>query len=152
MTYDECTIDKMRYVIVLKNGADPNFVRDMIYKNTKMEQTMRINLETLYGFNPLRMSYKSYLLSFIDFRKATKFRVYANKLQDVQTKLHERDAYIKVLESGEIDKIIGMIRKQKTTDDYILIDYLVNNLSALTNYIFNFIWINMHYNCFWSIF
>ena len=126
--YDECTIDKMRYVIVLKNGADPNFVRDMIYKNTKMEQTMRINMETLYGFNPLRMSYKSYLLSFIDFRKSTKFRVYANKLQDVQTKLHERDAYIKVLESGEIDKIIGMIRKQKTTDDGILIDYLVKKL------------------------
>ena len=126
--YDECTIDKMRYVIVLKNGADPNFVRDMIYKNTKMEQTMRINMETLYGFNPLRMSYKSYLLSFIDFRKSTKFRVYANKLQDVQTKLHERDAYIKVLESGEIDKIIGMIRKQKTTDDSILIDYLVKKL------------------------
>lgn len=126
--YDECTIDKMRYVIVLKNGADPNFVRDMIYKNTKMEQTMRINMETLYGFNPLRMSYKSYLLSFIDFRKSTKFRVYANKLQDVQTKLHERDAYIKVLESGEIDKIINMIRKQKTTDDSILIDYLVKKL------------------------
>lgn len=126
--YDECTIDKMRYVIVLKNGADPNFVRDMIYKNTKMEQTMRVNMETLYGFNPLRMSYKSYLLSFIDFRKSTKFRVYANKLQDVQTKLHERDAYIKVLESGEIDKIIGMIRKQKTTDDSILIDYLVKKI------------------------
>ena len=126
--YDECTINKMRYVIVLKNGADPNFVRDMIYKNTKMEQTMRINMETLYGFNPLRMSYKSYLLSFIDFRKSTKFRVYANKLQDVQTKLHERDAYIKVLESGEIDKIINMIRKQKTTDDSILIDYLVKKL------------------------
>lgn len=126
--YDECTEDRMRLVIVLKNGADPNFVRDMIYKNTKMEQTLRINFETLYGFNPLRMSYKSYLLSFIDFRKATKFRLYANMLQDVQTKIHERDAYIKVLESGEIDNIIKMIKKQKTTDDSILIDYLIKKL------------------------
>lgn len=126
--YDECTPDIMRFVIVLKNGADPNYVRDVIYKNTKVEQTIRINLETLYKFKPMRMSYKSYLLSFIDMRKLTKFRVYSNVLQDIQTKIHERDAYIKVLESGEIDNIINMIKKQKTTDDSILIDYLIKKL------------------------
>lgn len=126
--YDECSQDKMRLVVVLKNGADPNFVREVIYKNTKVEQTLRINFETLYGFNPLRMSYKSYLLSFIDFRKQTKFRLYANILQDVQTKIHERDAYIKVLESGEIDNIIKMIRKQKSSDDQSLIEYLMKKL------------------------
>ena len=74
------------------------------------------------------MSYKSYLLSFIDFRKTTKFRVYTNILQDIQTRIHERDAYIKVLESGEIDNIIKMIRKQKNIDDQALIDYLVKKL------------------------
>lgn len=126
--YDECTPTQMRFVIVLKNGADPEYVREVIYKNTKMEQTLRINMETLYGLNPLRMSYKSYLLSFIDFRKNTKFRVYANMLQDIQTKIHERDAYIKVLESGEIDNIIQMIRKRKSTDDGELIDYLIKKL------------------------
>ena len=126
--FDECTIDKMRFVIVLKNGADPDYVREVIYKNTKMEQTLRINLETLYGFNPLRMSYKSYLLSFIDFRKNTKFRLYTNILQDVQTKIHEREAYIRVLESGEIDNIIKMIKKQKTVDDNELIAYLMKKL------------------------
>lgn len=125
---DQCEQNSMRLVIVLKSGADPYFVRDMIYKNTKVEQTLRINLETLYGFNPLRMSYKSYLLSFIDFRKTTKFRVYTNILQDIQTRIHERDAYIKVLESGEIDNIIKMIRKQKNIDDQALIDYLVKKL------------------------
>lgn len=126
--YDECEENKMRLVIVLKNGADPDFVRDMIYKNTKVEQTLRINMETLYGFNPLRMSYKSYLLSFIDFRKTTKYRVCANVLQDIQTKIHERDAYIKVLESGEIDNIIAMIRKRRKVDDQYLIDYLIKKL------------------------
>lgn len=126
--YDECTPDTMRFVIVLKNGADPNYVREVIYKNTKVEQTLRINMETLYKFRPMRMSYKSYLLSFIDMRKLTKFRVYSNVLQDIQTKIHERDAYIKVLESGEIDNIIAMIRKQKKTDDSILIDYLIKKL------------------------
>ncbi len=126
--FDESTINEMRYVIVLKNGSDPNYVKEVLYKNTNLEQTLRINFETLNGLNPLRMSYKSYLLSFIDFRKMTKFRVYSNKLQDVQTKIHEREAYIKVLESGEIDNIITIIKNQKTVDDNSLIEYLVKKL------------------------
>lgn len=126
--FDESTITSMRYVIVLKNGSDPDYVKDVIYKNTNLEQTLRVNFETLNGLTPLRMSYKSYLLSFIDFRKMTKFRVYSNKLQSVQTKIHEREAYIKVLESGEIDNIIGIIKKQKKVDDSALIEYLVKAL------------------------
>ena len=126
--YDESSITDMRYVIVLKNGSDPNYVKDVLYKNTGLEQTLRINFETLNGLTPLRMSYKSYLLSFIDFRKMTKFRVYSNRLQDIQTKIHERIAYIKVLESGEIDNVIAIIKKQKTIDDAGLIEYLIKRL------------------------
>lgn len=126
--FDESSVNSMRYVIVLKNGSDPNYVKEVLYKNTGMEQVLRINFETLNGLNPLRMSYKSYLLSFIDFRKMTKFRVYSNRLQAVQTKIHERDAYIKALESGEIDNVINIIKKQKTVDDAGLIEYLIKKL------------------------
>ena len=126
--YDESTVNDMRYVIVLKAGSDPNYVKEVLYKNTGLEQTLRINFETLNGLNPLRMSYRSYLLSFIDHRKMTKFRVYSNRLQDVQTKIHEREAYIKALESGEIDNIIQIIKGQKTVDDNGLIEYLVKKL------------------------
>lgn len=126
--YDESTPDSLRYVIVLKPGADPYYVRDVIYRNTKMEERLRVNFECVYGLEPMRMSYKTYLLSFIEFRKMTKFRIYSNSLQRIQTKIHEREAYIKALESGEIDNIIEMIRKQKNTNDDYLIEYLVGKL------------------------
>lgn len=126
--FDESNLNTMRFVILLKPGSDPNYVREVIYKNTALEQTLRIDFETLNGLNPLRMSYKSYLLSFIDLRRMTKFRVYSNKLQVIQTKIHERDAYIRVLESGEIDNIIAMIKKQKVVDDDYLIEYLIKKL------------------------
>lgn len=122
---DESEFDTMRYVIVLKPGSDPEFVRDMVYKNTPVEQTLRVNLMTLYGLNPLRMSYKSYLLSFLDVRKSTKFRVYANVLQDIQTKIHRRQAYIKILESGEVNEVIKKIRSYKGTDETYLVEWLV---------------------------
>lgn len=126
--YDDSTKNDMRYVIVLRKGADANFVREVIYKNTDMEKTFKVNFEALDGIDPVRMSYKSYLQSFIEFRKVTKFRLYCNKLQDVQTKLHERDTYIKVLQSGEIDNIIYMIRNQEDIDDTYMIEYLISKL------------------------
>lgn len=132
--YDECRDtekyekDSVRYVIVLKNGADPNYVRDFIYKNTEMEKTMSVSFEVLSGVDPLRMSYKSYLQSFIEFRKATKFRYYCNKLQFVQTKMHEKEAFIKVLQSGQVDKIINMIKKQNTLNDNTIVEFLIKNM------------------------
>ena len=127
-TIDESNEDQMRFVITLKKGADANFVRDVIYANTDMEKSYPVNFEVLDGVEPVRMSYKSYLLNFIDFRKLTKFRLYCNRLQQVQTKYHERDAYIKVLKSGEIDNIIDMIKKQTKVDDEYLVEYLIKKL------------------------
>lgn len=126
--FDDSTEHQMRFIIILKKGSDPNFVREVIYKNTEMQKNCRVNFEVLDGIKPMRMSYKSYLLSFIEFRKLTKFRLYCNKLQQVQTRLHERDAYIKVLQSNEITNIINMIRDQTTIDDDYLIEYLVTKL------------------------
>lgn len=126
--YDESSETEMRFVVVLRPGADPNYVRDVLYKETNLEHTERVNFEVLNGLNPVRMSYKSYLLSFIDHRKLTKFRVYSNRLQLVQTKIHEKEIYIKVLESGEVDNIIAFIKKQKTIDDNFLIEYLIKKL------------------------
>lgn len=131
--FDESTETEMRHVIILKPGADPNYVRDMIYKNTGIEVRDRVNFEALNGLNPVRMSYKSYLLSFIDHRKLTKFRVFSNRLQTVQTRIFERDAYIKALESGDIDEIIAKIRARRSgIDDDSLIEYLVKKLNITT--------------------
>lgn len=134
--YDQCEESKdnvyienaVRCVIVLKKGTDPNYVRDFIYKNTEMEKTFSVNFEVLCGVDPIRMSYKSYLQTFILDRLTTKFRYYSNKLQQVQTKYHEKEAFVKVLRSGKVNKIIDMIKKQNTTDDSTIIEYMIKNM------------------------
>jgi DNA gyrase subunit A len=119
-----------RFIIILKKGSDANYVREVIYKNTLMEKSCNVNFEVMDGIEPLRMSYKSYLLSFIEFRKITKFRLYCNKLQKAQTNLHELEAYIKVFESGELDNVLNMMKNQKTIDDSATIEYLINKLGV----------------------
>ena len=122
---DRSTDDYCELHIKLKKGADPIYVRDTIWKRTRAMQSCRVNLEALVDGVPMAMTYREYLLAFIEQRKLTKFRLYSNKLQDYDTKLHEKDAFIKVLSSGEIDKIIKMIRERKSTDENELIEYLV---------------------------
>ena len=125
---DASNQNQLCYYIVLKKGSDPNFVREVIYKNTEMQQTCRVNFEVLDGIKPMRMSYKSYLQAFIEFRKLTKFRLYCNRLQAVQTRIHQVDAFIKLLESGAIESIISLIRKQNK-DEAMLVEVLIKKLN-----------------------
>lgn len=122
--------DNLNTYIVLKKGSDANYVRDVIYKNTDMLQRCRVNFEALVDKLPVRFSYVSYLQYFIEFRKLTKFRLYCNKLQDVLTKIHEKELYIKVLKSGYIDDIIKMIRKQTGINDNDLVEFLIKKLDV----------------------
>lgn len=118
----------MKYVIVLKKGSDPYYVRDVLYKSTDLEKTINVSFEVLDGIESLRVSYTDYLKYFINFRKYTKFRYYSNVYQKADTVLHEKEAFIKVIQSGEVDNIINMIKKQTTIDDHQNIEYLIKKL------------------------
>ena len=126
--YEESDEFNLKYILVLKKGADPHYTRELLYKRTELEKRYTVNFEVLDKLEPIRMSYKSYLQSFIEFRKICKFRLYCNKLQDVDTKYHEKEAFIKVLQSGEIDKIIHMIRTRTEINDNELVEYLITTL------------------------
>lgn len=119
--------NNMRIVIRLKKGADPVYVKELLYKTTQLQDTYTVNFEVLDGFNPVRLSYKAYLEYFIEQRKLTKFRYNCIMLQKVRTEFHKREAYVKVLESGYIDKIIDMIKRQSTTDDSVVVEYIVKH-------------------------
>lgn len=125
---NESSTKETRFVVKLKKGVDPQYARDLIFQKTSVSGTYSINFEVLNNKEPIRMSYKSYLESFIEFRKVCKFRLYHNKLQMANTSYHEKEAYIKALESGEIDNIIQMIRKLKDDDETSLIEYLITKL------------------------
>ena len=119
----------MRYVIVLKPGTDPNFMRNELYKDTALMQTARVNFKVLDVEDRVeptkRLSYKGYLSAWIEFRKISKLRFFENKLQRVLTRVHVLNNYIWAIESGESDKIIDIIKSTKTIDDNVLIEKLI---------------------------
>lgn len=120
--------ENFKVYIVLKKGSDPNYVKEVIYAATSMQATVAVNFEVINNETPELMNYKTYLLNFIELNKQAKFRLYSNKIQVEKTKYHEMELYIRAMESGEIDEIIALIRKQKGTDDAVYVDMLVKKL------------------------
>lgn len=113
-------------IIYLRPGSDPEYVKQALYAKTSVQQTFNVNFEVVSanGIDIKRFDFRSYLLAFIDQRMTTKFRLYCNLLQQVMTRHHQVDAFVKVLESGEIDTIINMIKKSKG-DDNDIIEYII---------------------------
>lgn len=120
----------LKMIIVLTKGADPNYVKEVLYKRTDIEKDFTVNFEVVNDIEPVRMSYKSYLEYFINFQKYLKKRYFNAKLQKVLTEYHEKDAYIKILQSGEVDKVISMIRNSKESNELELIEYLIKKIKV----------------------
>ena len=115
--------------VILKKGSDINYVEEILYNKTPVQSNIKVNFEVVDGVNHDRFSYKKYLLRFIEFRATTKFRLYCNKYKAASTRMHKLETFIKFIESGEIDNIINMVKKQKTTDDNEVAEYLIKKLN-----------------------
>ena len=121
--------DRPDITIHLKPGVDADYVKNIIWAKTQVMGSQTVNFEavTADGMNTKRFNYREYLLTFIDYRMNTKFRLYCNLMQQAMTRHHYIDAFIKVLESGELETIIQMIRKQKATDETPIIEYIIKH-------------------------
>ena len=122
-----------KYVIILKKGSDPEFVKSFLYKSTDLQKTFNINFEVLDDTNPNKidpvlLSYQSYIRFVNEQCIMNKFRLYTFKIQDLKTVVHKRETFITLLKSGKIMDIIEIIRKRNAIDDSVLIDKIVNVL------------------------
>lgn len=124
------TDDSLEMIITLNKGADPNYVKEVLYKRTDLEKDFTVNFEVVNDIEPVRMSYKSYLQYFIEFQRYLKFRYANSKLQKILTEYHQKDAYIKILQSGEVDKILTMIRNSNESNENELVEYLVKKIKV----------------------
>lgn len=107
-------------VVRFKRGTDLSYAKQLIYQYTRMETTCRVNFEVLDNMVPMRMSYKSYILQWLEFRKFTKFRLYCNKLQIVSTRIHTIEPFVKIARSNDIFDIINMIKNKDISEEELM--------------------------------
>ena len=125
---DHSTEEQLDIRLILKKGSDAEYVKQVLYKQTSLQEIKRVNLEVVDGNEIKRLSYKAYILNFINFRRTVKFRIYNARLQKVETRLHMTETYIAILESGDVENIIHLIRNQKPSEEQQLIVWLMKKL------------------------
>ena len=102
----------IRIVFELKNGADPERVKNILYKKTGLEDTFGVNMLTVVEGTPRTVGLKEILQENIHFQVELNTRKYTNLLQKEMEKAEVQEGLIRAIDI--IDLIIEIIRGSKT--------------------------------------
>ncbi|NEP62951.1 MAG: DNA topoisomerase 4 subunit A, partial [Symploca sp. SIO2G7] len=105
---DESDRDGMRVVIELKREANPHGILAALYKMTPLQINFGAIMLALDGGQPIQMSLRHMLQSFLDFREETLVRQYTNDLEKTDRRLHIVEGLLMALDS--IDEVIEILR------------------------------------------
>lgn len=130
---ENSSIDNMDFYIILKNGVDPNFIKEALYKNTSMQKSKKVNMmvnDCMDTKTPVkRFTYTKYLQEWLQFRKVTKHRYLVNIIRTNATRVNVLENLIWSIETGVAKKAIDIIRaSSKAKDDKDLEKILINKL------------------------
>ena len=98
----------IRIVIELKKGADPEYIKNLLYKKTKLEDTFGVNMLAVADGRPETMSLRSILDAHIDFQFEIATRKYQNLLGKETKQKEIQEGLIKACDV--IDLIIEILR------------------------------------------
>ncbi len=105
---NESSKEGMRIVLELKKGADPEKVKNLLYKKTKLEDTFGVNMLAIADGKPEILGLKAILEDCIDFQYEINNRKYTTLLKKDLEQKEIKEGLIKACDI--IDLIIEVIR------------------------------------------
>ena len=102
----------IRIVLELKKGADPEKLKNLLYKKTRLEDTFGVNMLAVANGRPETCSLKKIIEYHVDFRFELATRKYQNLLSAQLEKKEVQEGLIKACDI--IDLLIEIIRGSKS--------------------------------------
>ncbi len=108
--------EKMRVVLEVKNGAEPEKIMTYLFKHTELETNFQLNFNCLKpSGEPARLSLKEICSHFLDFRKDVVVRRLKFDLAVLEKRLHILAGFVAVFKS--LDKALKLIRSSKSREE-----------------------------------
>jgi len=107
--------DGLRIVLELKNGADTEKIRNILYKKTKLEDTFGINMLAIANGKPETLDLTGILRNYLDFQYVNATRKYNVLLRKEQEKSEIQEGLIRACDC--IDTIIAVLRGSRILSD-----------------------------------
>ena len=128
---DESDRKGMRIFIQLKRGANPEVVRNLLYKKTRLEEGSGIRLRALKDDSPKIFTLKQMLEEFIKHRIDIIIKRTTYLLKKAKEKLHILNGILIALEN--INEVVNKIRKSSNTAEaknMLMMDYTLTEIQA----------------------
>ena len=116
---DGCSTDLgngFRISIEVKKGYDPDAIMTKLYKKTQLEETYTVKYAYVNGLQSVDYTLRIAILEWIRYRRQTIKRLNKIKRVNILKRMHFLAPLIKVIESGEIEEFITIVRKNKGDD------------------------------------
>lgn len=138
---DGCSTDfgeGFRISIEVKKGYDPDAVMTKLYKKTQLEETYTMKYAFVNGLESVEYTLRIAILDWLRYRRQTIKRMNKIKRVNILRRIHFLIPLIKVIESGEIDEFIRIVRKCKVDEivpklmkKFDLTDYQAEKISGV---------------------
>ncbi len=112
---DESDRDGVRIVIELKRDANPEIIKNMLYKYSRLEDNFGINVVAIVNNEPKLLSLKLYLRHYIEHRIDVVRKRCIFDLRKAEERAHILEGLKLALHN--IDDIINIIRNSKSAED-----------------------------------
>lgn len=109
---NESAKEGIRIVIELKKGSDPERIKNILFKKTKLEDTFGVNMIAIHEGRPVLVGLKALLKHYMDFQIELNTRKYKFLLAKELLKKEIQEGLITAVDL--IDLIIEIIRGSKT--------------------------------------
>ncbi|MBS4900362.1 MAG: DNA topoisomerase [Clostridiales bacterium] len=108
---NESSKDGIRIVLELKKGADTDYIKNTLYKKTKLEDTFGVNMLAIVNGKPETLGLLDIIRNFTDFQLELNTRKYTTLLKGEELNKEIKEGLIRAVDL--IDLIIEILRGSK---------------------------------------
>ena len=112
---DESAGDDTRFVITLKQNANPDVVLNNLWKYTQLQSSFSMNMIALVNGVPRTLTLKDALVAYVDHQIDVVTRRSQYRLKAAKDRLHIIEGLLKAL--TDIDAVIKIIRESQNTSE-----------------------------------
>lgn len=127
---NELTVD---LAFVLTEGADGEYVKNVLYKRTALQKSFSLNLQVKKDKQRVHVGYGEYLNMFLDYRRMSHLRTLYNVVSDLSTRNEKLQPFIDLIDSGKFDQIQTFVRAQKNEtnlEQKVIDKFNINQIQA----------------------
>ena len=134
---DRCYLNEdgsehIEFRLILTPEADPNIIKDILYRKTQLRHYLSLNLNFAARTSMMHLGIKDCLLMWISNRISYKSKTIAKKAYKLKERMHVLEGIIEILSPSNLDTTINIIRHAEDTEDATR--KLVEQYNGITSY------------------